>query len=209
MASMLNAMTKVRWGSEMLRARAWSLGNIVGHAKGVESLSDLNDFVAKNYDPSLTWDDIAQISKEWGGKVIVKGVLDPRDAELALEAGADAIIVSNHGGRQLDGAPSSIRALEKVADAVGDKVELHMDGGVRSGQDVLKALAMGAKCVHLGRSIAYALGSFGEAGVEHALGLIQKELDISMALCGRRKISEIDRGVIDHIQRKEQYERRF
>ena len=194
--SIANMMTKVGWGLGMLGTKRRFFGNIVGHAKGVSDPSSLSAWTAESFDPSLNWERIAQFRKMWGGKVIIKGIIDPEDAKEAVNIGADAIIVSNHGGRQLDGALSSIRALPAIMDAVGDKIEVHLDSGIRSGQDVLKALALGAKGTYIGRSFVYGLGAMGEAGVTKALEIIQKELDISMALCGKRKVAELDRSIL-------------
>ena len=195
-ASVLNMMTKVPWGLEMLQTKRRFFGNIVGHAKGVTDPTSLSSWTAEAFDPSLDWDRIRTLMKMWGGKVILKGILDVEDAKKAAELGADAIIVSNHGGRQLDGALSSIRMLEPILDAVGDKVEVWLDSGIRSGQDVLKAVAMGAKGTMIGRAWVYGLGAMGEAGVTKALEVIHKELDTSMALCGRRNIEDVDRDIL-------------
>ena len=195
-ASVLNMMTKVPWGLEMLQTKRRFFGNIVGHAKGVTDPTSLSSWTAEAFDPSLDWDRIRTLMKMWGGKVILKGILDVEDAKKAAELGADAIIVSNHGGRQLDGALSSIRMLEPILDAVGDKVEVWLDSGIRSGQDVLKAVAMGAKGTMIGRAWVYGLGAMGEAGVTKALEVIHKELDTSMALCGRRDIKDVDRDIL-------------
>ena len=173
----------------MARTKRHSFGNIVGHAKGVEDLSSLGSWTAEQFDPQLDWGKIARIRDMWGGKLILKGVLDEEDARRAADFGADAMIVSNHGGRQLDGALSSIRRLPSIARAVGDQVEVWMDGGIRSGQDVLKALAMGAKATMIGRSYIYGLGAMGQAGVSAALEVIRKEIDTTMALCGERDIA--------------------
>ncbi len=194
--SMADMMTKVGWGLGMLQTKRRFFGNIVGHAKGVSDPSSLSSWTAEAFDPSLDWDRIAQFRKMWGGKVILKGILDAEDAKMALKVGADAIIVSNHGGRQLDGALSAIRALPAIMDAVGDKIEVHLDSGIRSGQDVLKAMAMGAKGTYIGRAFVYGLGAMGEAGVTRALEVIHKELDISMALCGRRDVKTLDRDIL-------------
>ncbi len=194
--SIANMMTKVPWGLQMLGTKRRFFGNIVGHAKGVSDPSSLSTWTAEAFDPSLDWKRIAEIRKMWGGKVILKGILDAEDAKMALQVGADAIIVSNHGGRQLDGALSSIRALPAILDAVGDKIEVHLDSGIRSGQDVLKALAMGAKGTYIGRAFVYGLGAMGEAGVTKALEVIHKELDVSMALCGRRDVKTLDRDIL-------------
>ena len=194
--SVANLATKVGWGLEMLGTKRRFFGNIVGHAKGVSDPSSLSSWIAEAFDPSLDWDRIAQFRKMWGGKVILKGIIDPEDAKQALKVGADAIVVSNHGGRQLDGAISSIRALPSILDVVGDKIEVHLDSGIRTGQDVLKAIAMGAKGTYIGRSFVYGLGAMGEAGVTKALEVIRNELDVSMALCGERDITKVGRDVL-------------
>ena len=195
-ASIANMMTKVQWGLGMLGTKRRFFGNIVGHAKGVTDPSSLSTWTAEAFDPSLNWDRIREFRKMWDGPLIIKGIMDPRDALEACNVGADAIIVSNHGGRQLDGTISSIRALEPVLDAVGDKIEVHIDSGIRSGQDVLKALAMGARGAHIGRAWVYGLGAMGEAGVTRALEVIHKELDYSMALCGRTDVNRLDRDIL-------------
>ncbi len=182
--NMLNMATKPRWGLGMLGTRRRSFGNVVGHAKGVGNMTSLSSWSNEQLDPTVNWDDVKWVRDRWGGKLILKGIMDVEDAELAARSGADALIVSNHGGRQLDGAPSSIAALPPIVDAVGSKLEVWMDGGIRSGQDVLKALALGAKGVFIGRAYVYGLGAMGEAGVAKALECIRKELDVSMALCG-------------------------
>ncbi len=194
--SMANLATKVPWGVEMLQTKRRFFGNIVGHAKGVSDPSSLAAWTAEAFDPSLNWERIAAFKKMWGGKVILKGILDAEDAKQALNVGADAIIVSNHGGRQLDGALSSIRALPAIMDAVGDKIEVHLDSGIRSGQDVLKATAMGAQGTYIGRAFVNGLGAMGEAGVTKTLEIIHKELDVSMALCGKRNITDVDRDIL-------------
>lgn len=193
MKSIANMATKVGWGLEMLGTKRRFFGNIVGHAKGVTDPSSLSSWTAEAFDMSLDWKRIAKFKEMWGGKVILKGVMDADDAKNAMSVGADAIIVSNHGGRQLDGALSSIRALPGIVDAVGDQVEVWMDSGIRSGQDVLKALAMGAKGTMIGRSYVYGLGAMGEAGVTKALEVIRKELDTTMALCGERDVKALGR----------------
>jgi len=195
-ASVANMMTKVQWGLGMLGTKRRSFGNIVGHAKGVTDPSSLSTWTAEAFDPSLNWDRIRQFRKMWDGPLIIKGIMDARDAREALNVGADAIIVSNHGGRQLDGALSAIRALPSILDAVGDKIEVHIDSGIRTGQDVLKALAMGAKGTYIGRAYVYGLGAMGEAGVTRALEVIHKELDVSMALCGRTDVKTLDRDIL-------------
>ena len=194
--NIVNLSTKWRWGLGMLGTKRRGFGNIIGHAKGVNDPSSLFEWTAKSFDQALDWDRIKHFRRMWDGPLIIKGIIDPRDAIKALDVGADAIIVSNHGGRQLDGALSAIRALPPIMDAVGDKIEVHLDSGIRSGQDVLKAVSLGAKGTYIGRAYIYGLGAMGEAGVTKALEVIQKELDISMGLCGRRQISELDRDVL-------------
>ncbi|MFW2588129.1 alpha-hydroxy acid oxidase [Sagittula sp. SSi028] len=194
--SVANLATKVPWGLEMLQTKRRFFGNIVGHAKGVEDPSSLATWTAQSFDQSLDWDRIREFRKMWDGPLIIKGIIDPRDALEACNVGADAIVVSNHGGRQLDGALSSIRALEPILDAVGDKIEVHIDSGIRSGQDVLKAVAMGAKGAWIGRAYVYGLGAMGEAGVTKALEVIHKELDMSMALCGHTDVNTVDRDIL-------------
>lgn len=195
-ASVANMMTKIPWGLEMLGTRRRFFGNIVGHAKGVDDPSSLMDWTHRSFDQSLDWDRIRQFRKMWNGPLIIKGIMDVRDAREACNVGADAIVVSNHGGRQLDGALSSIRALGPIVDAVGDKIEVHLDSGIRSGQDVLKAVALGAKGTWIGRAYIYGLGAMGQAGVTRALEVIHKELDTSMALCGHRDIRNVDRDIL-------------
>jgi len=191
--TLINLATKVRWGLGMLGAKRRTFGNIVGHAKGVGDMGSLNAWTTEQFDPQLDWTKIARIRDQWGGKLILKGILDTEDARMAADFGADAIIVSNHGGRQLDGALSAIRMLPEIVAAVGDRIEVHMDSGIRSGQDVLKALALGAKGTYIGRSYIYGLGAMGQAGVTAALEVIRKELDISMALCGERDVGNLRR----------------
>jgi L-lactate dehydrogenase (cytochrome) len=192
-SSILNLATKVPWGLEMLQTKRRFFGNIVGHAKGVTDPSSLGSWTAESFDPSLDWDRIREFRSWWDGPVILKGILDAEDARRALDVGADAIVVSNHGGRQLDGALSSIRMLPQIMDAVGDRIEVHLDSGIRSGQDVLKALALGAKGTMIGRAFVYGLGAMGEAGVTRALEVIHKELDVTMALCGERNVADLGR----------------
>lgn len=194
--NLLDLATRPHWCLGMLGTRRRSFGNIVGHAKGVGDLSSLSSWTAEQFDPQLNWGDVEWIKKRWGGKLILKGVMDAEDARLAAASGADALIVSNHGGRQLDGAPSSISALPAIAEAVGKDIEVWMDGGIRSGQDVLKARALGARGTLIGRAFLYGLGAAGEAGVTRALQIIHKELDISMAFCGRTHIDQVDRGIV-------------
>ncbi len=194
--TMINLATKWQWGLGMLQTKRRSFGNIVGHAKGVGDTSSLSSWTAEQFDLQLDWDKIAKLKEKWGGKLILKGILDPDDARKAVEIGADAIIVSNHGGRQLDGALSAIRMLPQIVRAVGDQIEIHMDSGIRSGQDVLKALALGAKGVYIGRAYIYGLGAMGEKGVSAALEVIHRELDVTMALCGRRHVQDLNRDVL-------------
>jgi L-lactate dehydrogenase (cytochrome) len=189
--SIANMMTKVHWGLGMLGTKRRFFGNIVGHAKDVKDPSSLSSWTAEQFDPALDWGKIEKLMKMWGGKVIIKGILDVQDAKRAVKTGADAIIVSNHGGRQLDGALSSIRMLTEILDAVGDKIEVHFDGGIRSGQDVLKAVALGAKGTYIGRAYLYGLGAMGQKGVTKTLEIIHKELDFSMALCGHRQLRDV------------------
>ena len=191
--SVLNLATKVGWGLEMLQTHRRTFGNVVGHAEGVSDPGSLASWTAEAFDPSLDWDRIREFRRRWDGPVILKGILDPEDARKALDVGADAIVVSNHGGRQLDGALSSIRMLPQIMDAVGDKIEVHLDSGIRSGQDVLKALALGAKGTMIGRAFVYGLGAMGQQGVTRALEVIQKELDTTMALCGERDVANLGR----------------
>ena len=195
-ANILNMMTKPRWGLGMLGTRRHGFGNIVGHVKGVENMGSLSEWTAKQFDPALNWGDVEWIKKRWGGKLILKGIQDTEDARLAVDSGADALIVSNHGGRQLDGAQSSIEALPAIVREVGDRIEVHMDGGVRSGQDVLKAWALGARGTYIGRAFLYGLGAMGEAGVTKVLEIIHKELDLTMAFCGHTQIGSVDRSVL-------------
>ncbi|MBM2292095.1 alpha-hydroxy-acid oxidizing protein [Sulfitobacter pseudonitzschiae] len=188
-----NLATKWAWGLEMLGAKRREFGNIVGHVQGLSDTSQLSAWTAEQFDPTLDWNKVAKLKEEWGGKVILKGILDAEDAKMALKVGADAIVVSNHGGRQLDGALSSIRALPSILDAVGDQVEVHLDSGIRSGQDVLKAVAMGAKGTFIGRAFIYGLGAMGQKGVTTALEVIQREMDITMALCGETNVANLGR----------------
>ncbi len=194
--NLLDLATKPRWVMGIARTRRRSFGNIVGHARGVDDLSSLSSWTSQQFDPRLNWSDVEWIKRRWGGKLIVKGVMDAEDARLAADCGADALVVSNHGGRQLDGAPSSIAALPAIVDAVGSRMEVWMDGGIRSGQDVFKALALGARGTLIGRAFLYGLGAMGEAGVTRCLQLIRNELDLTMAFCGLDDVSRIDRGTL-------------
>ena len=196
LTNLINLMTKPRWCLGMLGTQRRQFGNIFGHVKGVENMGSLSEWTAGQFDPTLSWDDVQWVKNRWGGKLILKGIQDAEDAQLAVDSGADALIVSNHGGRQLDGAPSSITALPAIADAVGSKIEVHMDGGIRSGQDVLKAIALGAKGTYIGRAMLYALGALGEEGATKALQIIHKELDLTMAFCGRTDIKTVDKSIL-------------
>jgi L-lactate dehydrogenase (cytochrome) len=196
LTNLIDLATKPRWCLGMLRTHRRSFRNIAGHAEGVQDMRSLSSWVAEQFDPRLSWDDIKWIQDRWGGKLILKGILDPEDAEQAARTGADALIVSNHGGRQLDGAVSSIEALPSIVSTVGGRMEVLLDGGIRSGQDVLKAIALGAKGVFIGRAFLYGLGALGEEGVTLCLDIIRKELDTTMALCGRRDIQDVDRTVL-------------
>ncbi|MCE8547358.1 alpha-hydroxy-acid oxidizing protein [Ruegeria pomeroyi] len=188
-----NLMTKWAWGIEMLGAKRRNFGNIVGHVQGVSDTANLGAWTAEQFDPTLDWGKVAKLMEQWGGKVILKGILDAEDAKMAASLGADAIVVSNHGGRQLDGALSSIRVLPEIMDAVGGDIEVHLDSGIRSGQDVLKALALGAKGTMIGRAFVYGLGAMGQAGVTKALEVIHRELDVTMALCGEKNVANLGR----------------
>jgi L-lactate dehydrogenase (cytochrome) len=196
LTNIVDMATKLRWCLGMAGTSRRQFGNIVGHVKGIENMGSLSEWTAKQFDPQLNWGDVEWIKKRWGGKLILKGIQDVEDARIAVESGADALIVSNHGGRQLDGAESSIRALPAIVAAVGDKIEVHMDGGIRSGQDVLKAVALGARGTYIGRAMLYGLGAMGEAGVTKALEIIHKELDLTMAFCGRTRIEQVDKTIL-------------
>jgi len=194
--NMINLLTKPSWCLGMLQTKNRQFGNIVGHVEGVDDMSSLSAWTASQFDPSLDWNEVAQIKKQWGGKLILKGILDPEDAKLAVAAGADAIIVSNHGGRQLDGAPSTIEALPAIVDPVGSQVEIWLDSGIRSGQDVIKALALGATGTLIGRSYIYGLGAMGQTGVTKALEIIAKELDLTMAFCGLKDVRQVNQSIL-------------
>jgi L-lactate dehydrogenase (cytochrome) len=190
--NMIDMAMKPRWSLGMLGTKRRTFRNIDGHVNTVDGLSSLAKWTASQFDPRLSGDDVAWIKERWDRKLIIKGILDEEDARMAVKTGADAIIVSNHGGRQLDGARSSIAKLPGIVEAVGDQVEVHMDGGIRSGQDVLKAMALGAKGTYIGRAFLYGLGAMGQQGVTKALEIIQKEMDVTMALCGRRDIEQVN-----------------
>jgi len=194
--NLANLATKPHWCLGMLGTKRRTFGNIVGHVDGVADMSSLSSWTASQFDPSLNWGDVERIKKLWGGKLILKGIMDAEDARLAADSGADALVVSNHGGRQLDGAPSSIEALPGIAEAAGKDIEVWMDGGIRSGQDVLKARALGAQGTMIGRSFLYGLGAYGEHGVTRALQIIQKELETTMAFCGHTQIDTVDRSIL-------------
>jgi L-lactate dehydrogenase (cytochrome) len=194
--NILNMATKPGWCLGMLGTKRRSFGNIVGHATSVSDMSSLSAWTSQQFDLSLSWKDVEWIKQRWGGKLIIKGIMDAEDARHCVEAGADALIVSNHGGRQLDGAQSSIGALPGIVDAVGKQIEVHMDGGIRSGQDVIKALALGAKGVYIGRPFLYGLGAMGEQGVTRCLEIIRNELDLTMAFCGLRDVQQVDRNIL-------------
>ena len=191
LANILNLMTKPRWCLGMAQTRRHTFRNLVGHVKGVSDMKSLASWTNEQFDPRLSWADVAWVKEQWGGKLILKGIMDVEDARLAAQHGADAIVVSNHGGRQLDGAPSSIHALPAIVAAVGSQTEVWMDGGIRSGQDVLKAWALGARGTMIGRAMAYGLGAMGEAGVSKALQILHKELDVTMAFCGHTQLTNV------------------
>ncbi len=195
-ANIINLMTKPRWCLGMAGTRRHTFGNLVGHVQAVSNMKSLASWTNEQFDPRLSWPDIAWVKEQWGGKLILKGIMDVEDAKLAVASGADAIVVSNHGGRQLDGAPSSINALPAIVAEVGSKIEVWMDGGIRSGQDVLKAVALGAKGTMIGRAFVYGLGAMGEAGVTRALQILHKELDITMAFCGHTDIKTVDASIL-------------
>ncbi|HXU43219.1 MAG TPA: alpha-hydroxy acid oxidase, partial [Burkholderiales bacterium] len=191
-----DVMRKPGWALNVLRGKRKSFGNLEGRIPDAKSLTTLSQWIAGQFDPTLSWKDVEWVKKLWGGKLILKGILDAEDAKIAAGCGVDAIVVSNHGGRQLDSTISSIRALPEVVEAVGGKTEVWLDGGIRSGQDLLKALAMGARAAMIGRAYAYGLGAMGEAGVARALEIIRAELDVSMALCGVRDVKDVDRSIL-------------
>ncbi|UUZ71594.1 alpha-hydroxy-acid oxidizing protein [Polaromonas sp. P1(28)-8] len=196
LANIINLMTKPRWCLGMAGTKRHTFGNLVGHVKGVSDMRSLSAWTNEQFDPRLSWADVAWVKERWGGKLILKGIQDVEDAKLAVQSGADAIVVSNHGGRQLDGAQSSIEALPAIVDAVGANIEVWMDGGIRSGQDVLKAWALGARGTLIGRAMVYGLGAMGEQGVTKALEIIHKELDLTMAFCGRTDINTVDKRIL-------------
>ena len=197
LTNLINLATKPYWCWHMLHTKRRTFGNIVGHASGVSDTSSLSAWTSQQFDPALSWDDVAWIKDKWGGKIIIKGIMEPEDAHLAVKSGADALIVSNHGGRQLDGALPSIEALPAIVDAVGkDNIEIYLDSGVRSGQDVIRSVAMGARGVFIGRPFLYGLGAMGEAGVTKALEVIRNEADLTMAFCGLRNIKDVNKSIL-------------
>ena len=196
LANILNLMTKPRWCLGMAGTRRHTFGNLVGHVKGVSDMNSLSAWTNEQFDPRLSWADVAWVKQQWGGKLILKGIQDVEDAKLAVQSGVDALVVSNHGGRQLDGAQSSIEALPAIVAAVGSDIEVWMDGGIRSGQDVLKAWALGARGTLIGRAMVYGLGAMGEEGVSKALQIIHKELDVTMAFCGHTNIQNVDQSIL-------------
>ena len=194
--NILNLITKPKWCLGMLGTKNRKFGNIVGHVKGVKDMSSLAEWTVNQFDPTLCWDDVLELRKKWSGKIVLKGIMDKEDAKAALNIGADAIIVSNHGGRQLDGASSSVSALPKILDIVQDKCEIWVDGGIRTGQDILRLIALGAKGTLIGRAFLYGLGAEGEKGVTRILEILQKELDLTMALCGATDLSQVDKNIL-------------
>ena len=196
LTNLVNMATKPRWCMGMLATRRQSFGNIVGHAKGVENLTSLSEWSAEQLDPALSWDDVAWVKEQWGGKLILKGIMDREDAAIAAGLGVDAIIVSNHGGRQLDGAPASMDVLAGVIEAVTQRCEVWLDGGIRSGQDVFKAKALGADGTLIGKAFLNGLGALGKPGVTQCLEIIAKELDLTMAFCGKTDLSKVGGEVI-------------
>ena len=194
--NIINLMTKPRWCLAMAGTKRRTFRNLVGHVKGVSDMSSLSAWTNEQFDPRLSWADVAWVRKQWDGKLILKGIMDADDARLAVQSGADALVVSNHGGRQLDGAPSAIHALPAIVDAVGSQIEVWMDSGIRSGQDILKAWALGARGTMIGRAMVYGLGAFGEAGVTKALQILHKELDVTMAFCGHTNIQNVDTSIL-------------
>lgn len=196
LTNLINIATKPRWAFGMLGTKRRNFGNIVGHVKGLDNMTNLAQWTVSQFDPTLDWDDVQWIKDQWGGKLVLKGIMDADDAELAVKSGADALIVSNHGGRQLDGAAASLDVLPEIVDRVGDDIEVWMDGGIRSGQDVIKATALGAKGTMIGRAFLYGLGAMGAAGVTRCLEVISNELDLTMAFCGLKDINLVDESII-------------
>ena len=198
LANLIDIATKPRWALSVLKGKRKTFGNLAGHVKGMENVNSLSHWIAGQFDPALSWKDVAWVRSLWPGKLVIKGILDAEDARLAVESGADAVVVSNHGGRQLDGAPSAISALPRIVDAVGAHTEIMFDSGVRSGQDIARALALGASSCMMGKGFLYALGAGGGAGVSRAIEIVAKELDVTMALTGVRRVADIDRRILEH-----------
>ena len=198
--NLLNICTKPNWCFQMLKTKRRNFGNIFGHVKGIDDMSSLSDWVTSQFDPSLDWKDVSEIRSIWSGKLILKGIMDREDAIAAVQAGADAIVVSNHGGRQLDGTISSIDALPRILDVVGNKCEVWMDGGIRSGQDILRAVALGATGTLIGRAFLYGLGASGQNGVFQTLEILRKELDLTMGLCGLKNLADVDKSILHQYQ---------
>lgn len=196
LGNIINMCTKPKWCLGMLGTKRRSFGNIVGHVNGISNTGSLSAWTTEQFDMQLSWNDVEWVKQQWGGKLIIKGIMEVEDAISAVRAGADAIVVSNHGGRQLDGAPSTISVLEEIVMAVGQETEVYLDSGIRSGQDVLKAIALGAKGCLIGRSFIYGLGAYGEQGVYKVLDIIKKELDLSMAFCGKVNIQDVDKNIL-------------
>lgn len=199
-SNMLNLLTKPSWCFGMLQTKRRQFGNIIGHVKGVDDMSSLSDWTNSQFDPSLKWEDVAELRKLWDKKLIIKGIMDKEDARAAVRVGADAIVVSNHGGRQLDGTISAIKALPQILDEVGDKCEVWMDGGIRTGQDILRAVALGAQGTLIGRAFLYGLGANGKDGVSQTLEILQRELDLTMGLCGKKNLTEVDKSILYQYQ---------
>jgi len=196
LANLIDMATKPAWALSILQGKRKTFGNLAGHVRGMENVTSLAQWTNNQFDPALSWKDVEWVRGIWPGKLILKGILDVEDARIAAKTGASALVVSNHGGRQLDGAPSSISALPKIAGAAGSEIEIMFDGGIRSGQDVLRALALGARSCMIGRAYVYGLGAGGEAGVAKAIEILGKELDVSMALTGSKSVRDVDRSII-------------
>jgi len=199
-SNLVNLLTKPSWCLGMLQTKRRQFGNIVGHVDGVDDMSSLSDWTINQFDPSLNWEDVAELRKLWDKKLIIKGIMDKEDAKAAVRIGADAIVVSNHGGRQLDGTISSISALPTILDAVGDQCEVWVDGGIKTGQDILRAVALGAHGTLIGRAFLYGLGANGKDGVTQTLEILQNELDLTMGLCGKRKLADVDKSILYQYQ---------
>lgn len=194
--NLLNMATKLPWCWRMLQTKRRSFGNIEGHVDNLAGMSSFGAWINQQFDPSLSWDDVAWIQQQWGGKLVIKGIMEVDDAQRAVMAGADALVVSNHGGRQLDGAPSTISVLPEIVDAVGEQIEIYLDSGIRTGQDILKSIALGAKGVLIGRAPIYGLGAYGKEGVTRVLEILHKEIDLSMAFCGKTQLMTVDSSIL-------------